>query len=266
MTAITKGELLQEKDSVSKMYKDMRSWATFSIVLGIISIFSFGTFDPAWGILMIVVGLLSWKVKIPGMYAIYAVIMGWAAVTNALTVFSGEGNFWFILAVIQVGWTIMIVKQMRKYRQLHLQDLYQAGMWPPDLDPPQDEQKISQMFATASAAIAATAWGLISIACLAIFVLVLMFYPTIMDQSQLPEASTPPASDTGIPLADHLFSLYIYAVILSQALGFAALASRTQNRGLAIAGATASSIFLAFYLMLLVLGSIATFVNPAWAG
>jgi len=67
------------------MYKNFRSWAIVSLVLGGVSLVARETFDPVWGIVLIIIAVLSWKTRIPGMFAVYAVVMAWAAFSNLVS-------------------------------------------------------------------------------------------------------------------------------------------------------------------------------------
>ena len=89
------------------------------LVFGGLSIFASGTFNPGWGILMIIIGILSWKIRNPAMFVIYSVMMGWVAVMNGLLGLQEE-KWWLILAVLQVYWTVSMAKQYRRYRHLRL--------------------------------------------------------------------------------------------------------------------------------------------------
>ena len=50
---------------VAQMYRNIRGWAIASLILGSLSIVANGFFDPVWGILLVAVAILSWKVKLP---------------------------------------------------------------------------------------------------------------------------------------------------------------------------------------------------------
>ena len=149
--------MLPERKDVVQMYKSIRSWATTSLVLGGLSVFAGGTLDPVWGVVMIIVAILSWRIKIPAMFVLYSVFVAWAAIMNGLSVLVGGGVQWLLLAAMQVYWVISILKQFTRYNQLPLQELYQAGTWPVDLAPPQQESIITGRFSIAGVILAVIA-------------------------------------------------------------------------------------------------------------
>ena len=154
-----------ERKDVVQMYKSIRSWAIFSLVLGVISIFANRTLDPVWGVIMCLVALLSWRIKIPAMFIIYSIVMGWAALINGLSILLGGQVYWVFLSLMQIYWTITIVLQYRKYRKLRLVELYQAGKWPERLDPPQKEAEISKKLAFVGAILAGICLILLPFTC-----------------------------------------------------------------------------------------------------
>jgi hypothetical protein len=265
MSTITSLESSLEKEPVSIMYKEIHSWAVFSLILGGISIFSGSTLDPVWGFLMIVVAILSRKTRFPGMFAVYAVVMGWAAVMNALSVLSGGELYWLILAVFQIGWTVSLVKKIKKFSQLNLAELYRAGQWPTDLAPPQDEEKLANKYAGASAILATIPWAIFSLACGSIILLVILFTATQTMPAGAAEGTALPVEDSPGIGQNYFCSGTIYLAVLSLAFGLAAMVSRTSKRKLAISGIVASSLFLSIVLILWTFSAIYQFLYP-WAG
>lgn len=221
------GEIARNED-VEKMYKSIRSWAIFSVILGGLSIVAGDIFNPVWGIVLITIGILSWKVKIPQMFIIYGVIMGWAAIGNILSVITGEGVWWLGLSLLQVYLTVVIIKDYRKYRRIPIQKIYDGGRWPEKLAPPQDEMKIVDRFAISSFIGSAVSIAIMSVSLMSC--LVLLFF-----------------TGAASPAPEWLFFIGLAAVdiaVLTLGMGIAALVSKGNKRGLAIGGIVISSLVL----------------------
>lgn len=246
-----------EVDLVLEMYKNFRSWAVVSLIMGGASLVARETFDPVWGIVLIVIAVLSWKTRIPGMFAVYAVVMAWAAFSNLVSGLSGGERWWLGLALMQVFWTVAIVKQYRKYRYIRLTELYQAGTWPANLDPPRNENVVSGHFAAASVILAACPWLFLPVFCLAIFLFALA-----AQSSQSPEIAMQSLDQPGfVSLSQFLCSGTLAMTVLALALGTGALVSKTTKRNLAIGGVIASAVFLIILLAFLLIGILIPSVN-----
>jgi len=227
-----------EMELVLEMYKNFRSWAIVSLVLGGVSLVARETFDPVWGIVLIVIAVLSWKTRIPGMFAVYAVIMAWAAFLNLIAGLSGGAWWWLGLGLMQVFWTVAIVMQYRKYRRLHLQRLHQSGNWPADLAAPQDEKLISSRFTIAGAILAGANFVLLPGLCIG----------TVVFEIQTQVTETPAIT---IALLSGLMNLTVLALGLS----CAALLAKPEQKGLAISGVAMSGLQLITWIGLWVLGT-----------
>ena len=222
----------QAKD-VANLYKSIRSWAIWLVIIGGTSMVAGETLDPVWGIMLIVVGAMSWKIKVPAMFVIYSVIMAWAAVGNALIVISGGSVWWLVLSAFQVYLVFIIVKNYRKFRKLPLQELYDDGSWPDDLDPPQNESRIIERFAIV---------GLI----LSVISIILMFFTfmgCVMTLMMFEEANR---------LVEILIWVGTGAVdvaVLALGLGGAAVLFKKRRSGVAIAGMVMSGLVLVGYVL-----------------
>ncbi len=224
--------MLPERKDVVQMYKSIRSWATTSLVLGGLSVFAGGTLDPVWGVVMIIVAILSWRIKIPAMFVLYSVFVAWAAIMNGLSVLVGGGVQWLLLAAMQVYWVISILKQFTRYNQLPLQELYQAGTWPVDLAPPQQESIITGRFSIAGVILA---------------VIALILLPTVfvggVVLAMITSASQPPQ------LMEWLLGGAVDIAVLALGLSCAAVLSKNNRRGWAIGGIAVSALVLIGWLV-----------------
>jgi hypothetical protein len=224
-------------------------WTISSLIFGGISIFASGTFNPGWGIVMIVIGILSWKIKTPAMFVIYGVMIGWAAVMNGLVVLQGEEIWLLVLALLQVYWTVSIAKQYRKYRHLRLRELYEAGNWPGNLTPPADQAVISCRFAIASTSLAGITMILLPISCFGMFAYIILLQEAMAEQAAWLNQFSMQA--TGI-----VMEVMIGIAVLALGLGLAAILSGSQRKGLAIAGTVMSAIVLVSWIGFILLMTI----------
>jgi tetratricopeptide (TPR) repeat protein len=222
--------------AIARMYERIRSWAITSLLWGGLSIFASGTLDPVWGIVMIVIAILSWKVKVPAMFIVYGAFMGWAAVMNGLAVLSGGSVTWLLMAALQAYWTYSIVKEFKVYRQLPLQELFDAGVWPAHLPPPQPEPVITGRFAVGGAILAATSLILVPTVFLADVALMMLVGPTWASQ-----------------LLSWMLSGSIDLAVLALGLCGAALMSKTERKVWAVGGVVISALVLIGWLLFLIL-------------
>ncbi len=221
--------------AATRMHERIRSWAITSLVWGGLSIFASGTFDPVWGIVMIVIAILSWKIKVPAMFVVYGAFMGWAAVTNGLAVLTGGNISWLLMAALQAYWTYSILKEFKVYRQLPLQELVDAGAWPAHLGPPQPERVITGRFAIVGAILAA----------LAIILLPTVFLANI--GLRVLTGTAPESLLTWMLLGS------VDIAVLALGLCGAALLSKTERKVWAIGGVVISALVLIGWLLFLIL-------------
>ena len=225
--------MLPERKDVVRMVKSINSWAVTSLMLGGLSIFAGGALDPVWGAIMVLLAILSWRIKIPAMFVLYSVLMGWAALMNGMAVLLGGNPTWLILALMQVYWVVSILRQFRKYSRLPLQAFYEAGTWPADLDPPQSESLITGRFAIGGFILAVTS----------LILLPSIFVGGILLAMMKP-ASAPPQ------WLDWLFVGAMDMAVLALGLSCAAALSQSNRRGRAVAGVVMSALVLIGWLVL----------------
>lgn len=95
------------------MLKEIRSWGTWGIVLGAISLVASGFLDPTWGILLILVGIASLIFKTSSMLIIYGVTMGWAALWNMRSM----SATWVLFSFFQLFISVRIFLNYRRFRK-----------------------------------------------------------------------------------------------------------------------------------------------------
>ncbi len=219
---------------VRRMYEHIRSWAITSLMWGGLSIFASGTLDLVWGIVMFVIAILSWKIRIPAMFVLYSAFMAWAAVMNGLSALTGGNMLWLGMAALQIYWTISIMKQFKIYRQLPLQELFEAGNWPANLEPPQQESAITGKFAVVGAIVGALALVLLPVTFAGSIILAMV------------------GIELNSQLVYQLLSGIVDLAVLALGLAGAALLSRTERKIWAIGGVVCSVLVLIGWLLFLI--------------
>lgn len=176
LDAIQSEEIKRQTPDVTKLYKNIRSWAISLLVWGGLSLVAGGMLDPIWGLMLIALGIISFRIKIPSIFLIYCVILAGASITNLFAALSG-GGAWFLLlgaVFIQVVASIRTYADYRKFRQLPLKEIYEAGHWPENTPKPQDEARILNIFAVASFILGIISISMLSLFFLTIFILALL--------------------------------------------------------------------------------------------
>lgn len=205
---------------------------SFLVIAGI-SMYGSERLDYAWTGVLLIAALLAWKFKSPLMYIVYAVIMGWAALVDGLSLLFGEGTdkWWTVLGLVQIAWIFVILRQYKKYRHLEAEK----------------RSAVSNQFARGSAIIAAIT--LFSPPCAAM----IWSISRLLLDSQVPAAQS--------SLADQLFTPVIFALaylaVLALGLGLAAIIPEKTYTGVAIFGVLMSLLVLAGVWALILLGLIA---------
>ncbi len=231
--------LMPERQDVVQMYMRIRGWAVAALLLGGLAAASGNVLDPIWGIVMVVVAILSWRIKTPAIFVVYSVPLAWAALMNGVRVFVGVAMYgaaaligavdmaWLVLALLQVFWTVLTLRQFRKYRRLPLRELFEAGTWPADLAPPQPEAVVTGRFAIAGIVLAVISLALLPCIIVGSYVLV-----TAADTGPTPQQMAwllPGAADVAV---------------LALAFSCAGLLSGNDKKGWAIAGVAVSALEL----------------------
>ncbi|TAK34853.1 MAG: hypothetical protein EPO21_08225 [Chloroflexota bacterium] len=68
--------------TVHQMRKEIGSWGKWLMGVGIVSLVLNNFLDPTWGIVLILAGLLSFKIKEPCLLIVYGCTLVWAAILN----------------------------------------------------------------------------------------------------------------------------------------------------------------------------------------
>lgn len=154
--AIARGHELEEEEVlhispllVVGMHKRINTWAATSAALGGLSLLA-GALNSGWGVMMLIIAVLCWRVKTASMFILYSVAMAWAALSNGLAALDGGGNMlWLGLGLMQVYWVVSLVRQYRIYQRLPLRAMYEAKQWPVGLSAPPDGEVVTKWFGIA---------------------------------------------------------------------------------------------------------------------
>jgi hypothetical protein len=210
------------------------------VIWGVVSIVVSSALDPTWGIVLIVIGVLSWFIKVPAMFVIYSVFLIGAAVSNGIAAVTGVGIWWLALSLFQVIISFTIIRAYRKYRKIPLLELYEEGNWPADLDQPQNEFQITGRFAIASFILAMISGVLLSCTLLGAFMAAVIAITT--EGSYLPSQLLMWVESGAVNIA-----------WLAVALSVAAILSKNTRRGWAIAGLVIGGLVLIVELSFILL-------------
>lgn len=112
--------------SIEGMEKDIRQWGWTLLVLGVIHIIGSGFLDASWGIILILVGLLSFLYRTSSMYVIYGITLAWVAITNML----GGKVSWFVFALLQAFLSVKVFQSYFRYRRAESQAVEGEGGQP----------------------------------------------------------------------------------------------------------------------------------------
>jgi hypothetical protein len=98
----------QTEDHQAIMNKDIRSWAVWLLLIGVIHIFTSGFLSAPWGVLLLIVGLASFFIRDRVMFIVYGVTITWAAISNLIS----TQAVWIMFAIVQV---ILAISLFRKF-------------------------------------------------------------------------------------------------------------------------------------------------------
>jgi len=110
--------------------KEIRSWATTLLFLGIISIFASGFLSAPWGVLLIIVGIASFYFRSSAIMVVYSVTLAWAGISNIL---SGSG-LWIGIAIFQWVLVYQVFQKFLSFRNAEVkfdeQEVNSSGLTP----------------------------------------------------------------------------------------------------------------------------------------
>ncbi|MHC1782301.1 MAG: hypothetical protein AB9891_05975 [Anaerolineaceae bacterium] len=99
--------------NLEKMNKEARSWAYWLIIMGAIQMVAAKGFSQ-WGLLLIIIGLISFYYKESPMFLVYAATIGWAGISNLI---SAESLLWKGFSLLQFYWAYTLFRDFRRYQE-----------------------------------------------------------------------------------------------------------------------------------------------------
>jgi hypothetical protein len=209
------------------MLKEIRSWAFWLIGIGVISLIASSFLDPAWGILLLLVGLASFFIRDAAMFVIYGVTLVWAALFNAISGFGGQNWGWAGFSLIQIYMAVRVFKNygLFKQAQTNWETLHTSDQSTPV------PSKAARIFPPAGCVLSV----------LAVLGVVALVVAMTVIFGVFEAAEAPAAFSLGIGLVVDLG-------VLGLAVSFAALLSRFRLKVLSILGVIGSSIVLLLFL------------------
>jgi hypothetical protein len=213
------------------LLREVRSWGFWSLGLGFLHIVSAGFLNAPWGILLIVVGLLSFYFRAASMFVVYGITLTWAAISNLL---SAQGG-WAIFALFQLYLAYRLFRQFFHFRGLQHKLLSsERGVQTED---PFHPQRAARIFPWAAGAL-----GVLALFSFVTFFVAVVGVAVVSGQTELPAA-------IGF-VEGLLFNLAILAV----AMGLASLLSRYRFKGIAVLGMVTGILVIVVELGLALLG------------
>ncbi len=210
------------------MRRDIRSWGKWLIGLGVVHLIANGSLDASWGIMLILLGAMSFLFTTPSMYVIYAVTMAWAGISNLID----TGLGWSVFGIFQFYLTFRIARQYYVFRKAGLVDIERKAV-----NASQERPIAPRLFPWLGlVGSVLLMWGL-----LAIFFGAFVIFG-VYDASD---------ESMSVQLIDFLFSVFISLIVAFWGINLAALLSKYRPRFLAGLGFFLSSVMLVIVLILL---------------
>ena len=96
------------------MKKELRTWGFGLMVLGSVHLFV-KFLDPAWGVVIIVIGLLNLLVPKRGMFIVNGLALLFVGIMNiAAAKEAGQGG-WAVFGILQIIWGVQEIRKFRRY-------------------------------------------------------------------------------------------------------------------------------------------------------
>ena len=220
------------QDDLLLFHKSLLPWTVSFLIIGGITIYGTEMLDYGWGVILIIAAILTWKNKSPFMYIVYGGIMGCSGALNTLSLLLGdpEDKWWGIIGLVQIAWTVLIIRQYKKYQHLRSENA----------------TLVLSHFGRASAIISGIIMFFVPSACGCWGISLI----TLKDEAL--------AAQTGVfgQLFNPIFLTLVDLAVLSLGLGLAAVIHEKNYRSMAMAGVIMSAIILAGLVAFLSLASI----------
>lgn len=223
-------------NAYQKMLSDVRSWGWTLVVFGIIHLVATNFLNLSFGLLLIAIGALSFLVREPSMFILYAVTLAWAAIGNMLAFDSAIG--WALFGLFQVFLSAQVFRRFFVFKKVHKDytDSLTAEQPQPAASQP---TRTDQIFPFAS--LVAGSWGFIGAAC---------GYVALVAVGATQQTNL-------LNIAGLTTDVAVIVGVLGFALGLAALLSDSPRRALSIIGLAAGGLTILMMVGLNVLARVA---------
>lgn len=111
---------MKEKNELD-MTKDIRGWGAGLTIMGIMHFFV-PALAPAWGVALLVMGVLCLAVQHRGIYIMIGMGLMAIGVLNFLGGVGMESKFWSFYGVFQIYWGIKELFKFRKCRKIEIRE------------------------------------------------------------------------------------------------------------------------------------------------
>ena len=102
-----------EKLTLSDMKIELRNWGFGLIMIGIVSNLLPDILDPLWGLVLILLGVVTLLFRRRFMFIVIGIGLFWVGIMNIV---AGGFGGWTIFGIIQIYWGIQEISKFRKYR------------------------------------------------------------------------------------------------------------------------------------------------------
>lgn len=214
--------------SPEALNKELRTWTVVLAFWGLLSI-ALGGLTGVWGILLLAVAGLTLVFKDPAMLLVFAVTLGWAAVSS-ITTLQASG---VIFGIVQIVLAIQVLRKYRRFQAAGQESM--ASDSPGESETAVRTNRTARMFPPLGCAFSLLAAAGAFTAFIALIVVAIETIP-IQDLTTI----------------DVIIGLIINSAVLALAISLAALVSRFRWRGLSIAALVISSLILLGWIAILI--------------
>jgi hypothetical protein len=107
--------------SFEVMKKSIRGWGGSLILWGVASILLSNIFDPLWGVLSIILGVINLFIIHRALFVINGLLLITVGIMNIITIITivslgGSNVFWGAFGFFQIGWGVQELTKFSKYR------------------------------------------------------------------------------------------------------------------------------------------------------
>lgn len=205
------------------MVHEDKSWRFWLLVMGFMQLVASRFLNPSWGIMLILIAVVSLYFRSAAMLPVYGVTMAFAAASNLL---SGQG-FWLIFGLLQIYWAYNTFRQFLILRRSA--DRLRIGL---GLDSSGKADRAASLFPWAGCALSAAAPTVLVAA------IILMVASTLATGQEPDERLTRLAEEA-----------LVYSALLGLALAVAALLARYRRRTVSILAAIGSGLMIGLILL-----------------